>query len=79
MRIFETWGINNQVDYKMLEQQITSPSKTTVAGSAITGNKQIEQWTTKLSKEQKERMTKVLNYFEVNVYTEDPYPIITFK
>lgn len=78
-RIFDRWEMSANIDFKHLEQKVNKPSSTTVKGSAISGNTQIEQWTKRLSEEQVQKMSRVLEYFDVEVYSKDPYPQIKFN
>jgi hypothetical protein len=74
-RIFSEWGIEIDSENIVLDNK----SKTTVKGSPISGKSQVEYWTTKFDSDQISRMTAVLEYFEVKVYNENPYPLIRFS
>lgn len=74
-RVLDEWGITYDLDSIDFGRQ----SATTVSGSPISGNKQIEYWKTKLSADQISRMTAVLDYFQINAYSADPYPVINYS
>ncbi|MGB3467290.1 MAG: hypothetical protein WBA74_18550 [Cyclobacteriaceae bacterium] len=75
-RISEEWSLALQ-DFDGLK--FNKPSATTVSGSPVSGNSQIENWTKKLTPDQVKRMEEVLKYFDVKAYSADPYPEITYN
>jgi hypothetical protein len=55
------------------------PSSTSLDSSAIKGASQVEQWTNRLTTDQIKRMKRVLDYFQIDWYSSDPYPMVVFS
>lgn len=73
-RIFSEWD----VEFDPQKLNLSRKSSTTIEGSPVSGKAQIEHWTSQFDSGQILRMKSVLEYFEVEVYNENPYPLINF-
>ena len=73
-RVFREWGMQIEVS----KLNFAKASKTTVGSSPLSGSAQIEYWRKGLNSDQVKRMTDVLQYFHVSVYSSNPYPEIIF-
>lgn len=74
-RILDEW----EIDYNLEKLDFIKASKTTIKGSPIKGISQLEFWKHSLNKEQIARMNDVLNYFQINAYSIDTYPIKVYN
>ena len=74
-RILRCW----EVDYDVEKIDFERKSLTTKAGSPIKGRDQIAYWTKNLEKTQVSRMEKVLDYFEVTVYSRNVFPLVVYN
>ncbi|MEQ8473920.1 MAG: sulfotransferase domain-containing protein [Marinoscillum sp.] len=68
-RILDGWGIEQKVTAK---DSLTQLSKTTVDFSL---QNQLSKWTSYLDQSQIKSMLRVLEYFEVDIYSDNPLPI----
>lgn len=74
-RIFNRW---NQKIPDTVYSQLKIPSKTTKAGSPVSGMKQLEHWKTKFNSDQINKMLEVLKYFEIKAYSDELLPLINY-
>lgn len=74
-RIENVWGrkLNiNKINFNKV-------SFTTLDKVKFNTDDQISKWKTQLTEEQIENMAKVLSYFQIKLYTSDPYPTIRYN
>jgi len=74
-RILKEW----EIDKEYLSYSFSKKSVTTEEGSPINGMDQIRYWEEKLSTDQIKRMERVLNYFDIECYTNDPLPSLIYS
>lgn len=75
--VLNHWKMDAVTDTQ-LNDLVSQPSKTTIKGSAISGEAQLSQWKKRLSKEQLTQLHKVLEHFEIDAYGASIYPNLKF-